>query len=113
MSNLTIEEIKQSISIVELADKYGAHPKSRTGKTIHCKYNVLRPSDKRSNLTLYPTTNTWADFGNNSGSIIDFIMLAENIPFIEALKRIKSMAGIEDDTYIPTPKIINHTPSQA
>ena len=113
MPNLTIEEIKKSISIVELADKYGAHPKSRTGKTIHCKYNVLRPSDKRSNLTLYPTTNTWADFGNNSGSIIDFIMLAENIPFIEALKRIKSMAGIEDDTYTPTPKTINPTPSQA
>lgn len=113
MPNLTIEEIKKSISIVELADKYGAHPKSRTGKTIPCKYNVLRPTDTHSNLTLYPHTNTWADFGNKGGSIIDFIMLAENIPLNEAVSRIKSMAGITDDTYTHTPKTINPTPSQA
>ena len=46
MPNLTIEEIKQSLSIVDLATKYGAHPKSRTGKVISCKYNILRPTEK-------------------------------------------------------------------
>lgn len=100
MSNLTIEEIKQSLDIVELAEKYGAHPKRKTGKTILCKYNILRPTDKSSNLTLYPQTNTWTDFGNKSGSIIDFIMLAENITMQEAINRIKEMAGIVDENYI-------------
>lgn len=113
MPNLTIEEIKQSLSIVDLASKYGAHPKSRTGKVISCKYNILRPTDKTSNLKLYPATNTWADFGNNGGSIIDFIMIAENISLQEAINRIKSMAGIIEDTYISTQKTINHAPSQA
>ena len=113
MSSLTIEEIKKALDIVDLASKYGAHPKSRTGKVISCKYNILRPTDKTSNLKLYPDTNTWADFGNNGGSIIDFIMIAENISLQEAINRIKSMAGITDDVYVPTSKIINHLPSQA
>lgn len=97
MSNLTIEEIKQSLSIVELAEKYGAHPKYKTGKSIPCKYNILRSTDKTSNLTLYPETNTWTDWSNKSGSIIDFIMLAENITMQQSIKRIKEMAGIVDD----------------
>ena len=113
MANLTIEEIKQLINIVDLAEKYGAEPKKRSGKSIHCKYNVTRPDDKTSNLSLYPETNSWVDFPDRGGSIIDFLMAVENINKGQAIRKIKDMAGIVDDYEIKPIKRIEHTETMA
>lgn len=83
-NDLDLEKVKQSISIVDLASQYGANPFGN-GNTVHTKFNPIR-SEKTSSLKLYRDTNSWADFGSSEGgSIIDFIMKAENIEFNEAL----------------------------
>lgn len=97
-----IETIKQSISIVELAEKYNAQTKGK-GAKITTRHNPLR-SERTSSLILYPATNSFSDFGTQEGgSIIDFVMKAENIGTAEAIKRIKEMAGIEDAPAHPKP----------
>lgn len=100
-----MESIKKAISIVDLAEKYGAQPHG-TGKTVHCKFNPLR-DEKTSSLKLYPETNSWNDFGDKGGSIIDFIMAADGITMIEAVNKIKSIAGIQ--SYEPAP-VRDYTP---
>lgn len=110
MTSITIEQLKQSLSIVELAERYGAKPQKRSGDNIPCKVNVTRPDDKTSNLKLYPDTNSFNDFGNGGGSIIDFIMKVERITMPEAIKRIKEMAGIVDELDYIAP--IRHVQSE-
>lgn len=97
-NDLDLEKVKQSISIVDLASQYGANPFGN-GNTVHTKFNPIR-SEKTSSLKLYRDTNSWADFGSSEGgSIIDFIMKAENIEFNEALTKITG------NTFEPTTTI--------
>lgn len=87
MNDLDIEKIKMETSIVELATQYGANPYGN-GNTVSTKYNPLR-IEKTSSLKLYRDTNSWADFGSSEGgSVIDFVMKAENIEFKEAVSKI-------------------------
>lgn len=100
-NDLDLEKVKQSISIVDLASQYGASPYGN-GNTVSTKHNPLR-NEKTSSLKLYRDTNSWADFGSGEGgSIIDFIMKAENIDFNEALNKL----NIEDFKPIKTKKIL-------
>lgn len=92
---IDLEQLKQSISIVELAKLYGAEPKRESGNVIQCRYNPLR-EEKTSSLVLYPSTNTYNDFGGDGGSIIDFIMQADGVDVGSAIRKIKEMSGIED-----------------
>lgn len=97
-NDLDLEKVKQSISIIDLASQYGANPFGN-GNTVHTKFNPIR-SEKTSSLKLYRDTNSWADFGSSEGgSIIDFIMKAENIEFNEALTKITG------NTFEPTTTI--------
>lgn len=112
-NEIDLEKLKAETSIVELAEKYNCSPYGR-GNVVSTKYNVLRV-EKTSSLKLYRDTNTWTDFGSGEGgSIIDFIMKAENIDFQEALNRLgansynppqKQIAQIKND-YM-TPEILN------
>lgn len=113
MNDLDIEKIKMGISIVELASQYGANPYGN-GNTVSTKYNPLR-IEKTSSLKLYRDTNSWVDFGSgNGGSIIDFVMKAENVDFKEAVSKITGnnfedtktiKKHIVKDDYM-TPKIV-------
>ena len=86
-NDLDLEKVKQSISIVDLASQYGANPFGN-GNTVHTKFNPIR-SEKTSSLKLYRDTNSWSDFGSSEGgSVIDFVMKAENIEFKEAVSKI-------------------------
>lgn len=85
-NDLDLEKVKQSISIVDLASQYGANPFGN-GNTVHTKFNPIR-SEKTSSLKLYRNTNSWNDFGGEGGSVIDFVMKAENIEFKEAVAKI-------------------------
>lgn len=86
-NDLDLEKVKQSISIVDLASQYGANPFGN-GNTVHTKNNPLR-TEKTSSLKLYRNTNSWSDFGSSEGgSVIDFVMKAENVDFKEAVTKI-------------------------
>ena len=83
---LDIEKIKMEVSIVDLASQYGAKPFGN-GNVVGTKFNPLR-TERTSSLKLYRNTNSWNDFGGEGGSIIDFVMKAENIDFKEAVTKI-------------------------
>lgn len=107
MNDLDLEKIKQSISIVDLASQYGANPYGN-GNTVHTKFNPIR-AEKTSSLKLYRDTNSWSDFGSSDGgSIIDFIMKADNVDFNEALKRL----NVEDLKPINIKQPINQNESK-
>lgn len=89
-----IELIKQRVSIYDLAVKYGAEPKSESGNTIQCRFNPLR-DERTSSLVLYPSTNSWNDFGGVGGSVIDFVMQADRISTSEAILKLKDFANIQ------------------
>jgi DNA primase len=89
MNDSDLEKVKQSVSIVDLAERYNANPYGG-GNLVNTKYNPLR-AEKTSSLKLYRDTNSWADFGDGSGgSCIDFIMKADGIDFQEALNKLSS-----------------------
>ena len=85
-NDLDIEKIKMEVSIVNLASQYGAKPFGN-GNVVGTKFNPLR-TERTSSLKLYRNTNSWNDFGGEGGSIIDFVMKAENIDFKEAVTKI-------------------------
>ena len=86
---LDIEQLKRDYSILDIASKYGASPYG-SGNTVSTKFNPLR-TERTSSLKLYRDTNSWADFGggqNLGGSVIDFVMVAENVDFKTAIEKI-------------------------
>lgn len=96
-----IAQLKQSISIVELAKLYGAEPKRESGNSIQCRHNPLR-EERTSSLVLYQDTNTYSDFGNGEGgSVIDFVMQADGLSVAEAIRKLEDISGIEPRT-VPT-----------
>jgi len=92
-----IEQIKQKVSILDLAAKFGAEP-NKNGK---CKYNPLR-EESTCSLKLYTETNTYADFGDKSGSVIDFYMKATNKDLHTTINDLKDLANIQVDQYVHT-----------
>lgn len=93
-----IQKIKETVSIIDLLNQYGANCDSR-GK---CKNNPLR-AEKTCSLVAYPETNTYNDFGDDGGDVIDFICKAEGIEVHQAIEVLMRMYNIDtDDTYTPT-----------
>lgn len=62
-----IKEIKEKITIRQLAEQFGAKPNSKGS----CKYNPIR-EERTSSLVIYDNTNSYNDFGGNGGDVIDF-----------------------------------------
>ena len=94
MENNIIEKIKQTIDIVDLADKYNCSPFGR-GNLVNTKNNCLRV-EKTSSLKLYRDTQSWFDFGSSSGGdCIDFVVDSDNITKSEAIDKLCQMYGID------------------
>ena len=66
-----IQQIKNHFSIVELAQRFGCNPNPRG----ICKHNALR-TENTCSLVIYPSTNTFTDWGGVSGDVIEFYSLA-------------------------------------
>lgn len=99
-----ISQLKDKISIVELASRFGAMPYGN-GNVIHTKFNPLRV-EKTSSLKLYVDTNSWNDFGGQGGSILDFVMEAEGISPSDAIQVLENMFGATDNEYVPKPVVV-------
>jgi putative DNA primase/helicase len=87
------EFIKVNVSIEELLDKYQVEMSNG---------NIVCPlpghTDKTPSFHVYTTDNQWYCFGCNKGkSIIDFVMLMDNITNIQACVKIDKMFNLKLD----------------
>lgn len=102
-----IEHLKSLISIHDIAVRYNADPQREDSNgAVKCKSNPLR-DEKTSSLFIYPSTQSYFDFGSNEGGdIIDFVMLADGVNPSDAINTLKYMAGIDLNKEYPEPKPI-------
>ena len=80
------EEAKQSARILDVLTKYGIETE-KAGR----QYKACCPfhDDSTPSLSVDPVKNVWHCFGcDKGGSVIDFVMLKEGIPFKEAVSRL-------------------------
>lgn len=87
MSEKTLEELKNELDIVTVAENYGEVIKSGT--------NYKFKND--SSIVINSAKQIFSDFGKGNikgGSVLDLIMLMENKDKPEAIKKLKSLNGI-------------------
>ncbi len=90
-NNEELDRLKRETSILSVAERYGVYAE-RKGKT----YMALCPfhDDHNPSLSLDPIRNTWKCFGcGKSGSVIDFVMEKEGIPFRDAVDKLLTSSG--------------------
>ncbi|MCP4481924.1 MAG: DNA primase, partial [bacterium] len=93
---MTIQEIKQSLSIEEVLSHYGL--KANKNKMLNCPFH----EDKTPSMQIYEESNTAYCFSSNcklygkSIDQIDFIMHKENRSKYESINKAKQMLGIQE-----------------
>jgi DNA primase len=87
-----IEKIKSIVSIVDLANSYGAKTYGG-GNVKSTKHNPLR-TEKTSSLKLYVDTNTFNDFGGVGGDVVDFICQSEGIDVFNAIQTLEKALAL-------------------
>ncbi len=89
--NRTAEIIKQSLSMQEVAEKYGLYP-DRSG-FVRCPFHI---GDNTASLKLYPGKGGgFYCFGCKAhGSVIDFVMRAFDCSFLTAVERLNADFGL-------------------
>ena len=79
----TDEQIEQAngVNLLELARQYGYELEDKERKAYHAKHS--------GGLYFYKDNNTFKHFGSDiKGGAINFVMMQENISFVEAVKRL-------------------------
>ena len=100
MNQLAISDIKQKLDILQIATHYGIDIE-KSGSIYRAKHNPLR-NEKTSSLYLYPDTNTFCDFGTNTGGdCINFISELKNCGTKEALQIAQKIVGITNMPTLP------------
>jgi len=98
---VSIEQIKENISIVEALERY-THVKvpnpNRRSISVRCPFH----SDGSPSIAIYPNTNTFKCFtGCNDGrvgDVIDVVRLANGIDIKEAIATLAKDFGLQDPT---------------
>lgn len=88
----SVEQIKEKLDLVDLIQSYLRLQKAGTN------YKALCPFHKERNPSFYvsPSRQMWHCFScNRGGDHFQFIMEHENVEFIESLKILSKMAGVE------------------
>lgn len=80
-----LDELKRNVRILDVLERYGIEIKQQGGKHMAlCPFH----DDHNPSLSVDPVKNVWHCFGcDKGGSVIDFVMLKEGIPFKEAVDR--------------------------
>lgn len=96
MSEKTIEQLKNELDIVTVAENYGELVKS--GDNYKFKND--------SSIVINPVKQIFSDFGKNDikgGSVLDLIMLMEKLNKAGAINKLKELNGVE--TYHVNPEL--------
>ena len=92
----TIEQIKQSLDIVTVAEMYGELVK--TGVNYKYKNN--------SSIVISPAKQIFSDYGSGDikgGSVLDLVMFMENLDKAKGIQKLKDLSSL--DTYTVDPAL--------
>lgn len=100
----TDEQITQAngVNLLELARQYGYELEDKERKAFHAKHS--------GGLYFYKDSNTFKHFGSDTkGGAINFIMMQENMSFVDAVKHLlgpsyEPIREAEPRRYIPLPE---------
>lgn len=88
-----IDEIKERLDVVDVIGRYV--PLKKAGRS----YRALCPfhQEKTPSFYVFPDTGTWRCFGacGTGGDVISFVQKKENLDFMEAIRMLAAMAGVE------------------
>lgn len=83
MQNGIADEIKRRVTMRQVLERYGMEA-SRAG-FMCCPFH----REKTPSLKIYPDARGWHCFGcHTGGSVVDFVMKMDGVPFQEACKRL-------------------------
>lgn len=96
-----LNELKQKVSIMDLASNYDVIKINKCYRINPCP--VCGHSD---HFTIYPDTNSYSSFSNccKGGSVLDFLIEVEGVTMEDAINELYSLAGEEQPTYQETQK---------
>lgn len=87
----TIEQILQASDIVDVIGSY--FPLQRSGSTFRC--NCPFHAEKTPSFHVFPSSQRYKCFGcGEGGSAINFLMEYENLPFVDAVRKLADRTGI-------------------
>lgn len=95
MEELTLEQIKEKIDIISLAENYGFEFGKAQGVRLRAKINLLR-DEKTSSLDFFTDSQKYYDRGTGEGGdAIDLIQAMDNLTQKEAIAKAKEISGCE------------------
>ncbi len=84
---MTADEIKNRVSILEVASMYGVRPDKKG--FCHCCFPGHAGSDRGASLKLYQDQNSFYCYGcGRQGDIFSFVQMMEGCDFKEAFKKL-------------------------
>jgi len=86
--DITIEELKQSLDIVQVAQMYGELVKSGS--------NYVYKDDR--SISISPSKQIFSNFNGEitGGSVLDLVCYMENLSIADGIKRLKELAGKQE-----------------
>ena len=111
ISGSYIEELINKNDIVEVIRSYTRLKRVSKRFTGICPiHNDPVHSDKTADLIVYPETKSFYCFGcGTSGDVLSFIMKAEHLTYIEAVKRLAIRAGMDLPDVYDDPSVVQRT----
>ena len=110
MSRIPIEQIKTQICISDVAAQYGdVQPR---GRLRVCRCLCGQNSDRNPSFTLYEDDNHFHCYAcQRHGSVIDLIMLVENLDFKAACDWLRERFLGHCDVALPVPCVVQRPPA--
>lgn len=91
MNERFIEDLKNSVNLVDLVARYS--PVKKSGKNYTCR-SPFR-AERTPSFSISPDKNVWYDFGaSEGGDTITFVEKAENCSFHEAVEFLADLSGV-------------------